>query len=306
MKLFALISAASAASKTWPSQCSPDPSVDKATDPEWTTGSWTEQCGSQFSFNPVNMTCSYSPNNFESYKFLGGGAFISGENEFFGVNKLTEEAGDLVVFYANSESYCKYNWWNGTNNAVEGGNYEHADAVIAECTTSEVNCHSLFEAVPGQYYFMETTNDHRQAKVANYNFQFYGADEEITFDIDYYDNNNTATTEKTIQLGNQQYNKKQFNVYIHGSEGRPMNLMNLTCTHCEFDVTCVRDAPAELCNSATGVYKDGDLFATDTGVVSFKTNDQVNTQVYGFSGTQQAGEVQIPNMWKSTITGAPL
>jgi len=308
MKLFATAAVVSVASAAWPSQCAPTPDVDPVANPEWTTGTWVEKCGEQFSFAPVNKTCTYSPNNYEAYKFLGGGAFISGPNQFFGVDGISSNDGDLVVFFDNTDEYCQHNWWNGSNNGVDGGSYEHGDAVLAECTSTGVVCNDvLFEPAAGQYYFMETTNDYRQAKVATYNFQFYGADESETVDILTYGHNNTYTSEgETYTVHHQQYNNKQFNIYVEGSNGDGMALFNLTCFDCEFEYSCVRNPPSELCNNEPAVYRDGDSYATDTGNIVLKTGSQVNSQLYGFSGLQQPGEVQIPNMWKSSVAGTPL
>jgi len=304
MKLFAVISAVSAG---WTGQCQPNPSVDPVAEPEWTDGSWVEKCGEQYTFQPVNATCTYAANNYEAHKFLGGGAFISGENEFFGIDGLSSTEGDLVVFYENDDSYCQYNWWNGSNNGIEDGGYEHADAVTAECTSTGVTCvDTVFVPAAGQYYFMETTNDYRQAKVANYNFQFWGANEAVDYAIYVGDHNDTLVEDGSYSVDHKQYNKKQFTINIQGSEGRGMALMNLTCFDCEFAYTCTRNPPSELCNTEAGVYRDGDTFATDTGVIVLSTGDQVNSQLYGFSGVQQPGETQIPNMWKSSVAGSSL
>merc|ERR1739848_574384 len=109
MKLFATAAVVSVASAAWPSQYAPTPDVDPVANPEWTTGTWVEKCGEQFSFAPVNKTCTYNPNNYEAYKFLGGGAFISGPNQFFGVDGISSNDGDLVVFFDNTEEYCQHN-----------------------------------------------------------------------------------------------------------------------------------------------------------------------------------------------------
>jgi len=134
MKLFALVAAVSASTK-------------------WDGISVDNTCGQQISGeNFVNKTCNIAGSDIKSV-FAGNGAFITGPASFTGFDGISGEV-DAVVFF---------------NQALDD------DGVLSNttCWDVDIDCQDNGAAVEG-VFFMETVNDDRQAKGANYNLQIVG------------------------------------------------------------------------------------------------------------------------------------
>merc|ERR1739847_161945 len=143
-------------------------------------GTWSQasMCGEQFiGFGSVvnqTRTVNDGATGRES-TFVGGGAFISSANTFFGVDGLTTGA-DVVVFGNHADS-CNEQWWNSSN----------AD-YVNDCDFEAPTC--VDAAIPASgYYFMGSVNSHVVNPDANsYNIQFWGPNESKVEAIQYYIN----------------------------------------------------------------------------------------------------------------------
>jgi len=145
MKLFALVAAVSASTS-------------------WDGISVDNTCGQQISGeNFVNKTCTIAGPNAIKSVFAGNGAFITGPNTFPGFDGISGNV-DAVVFF---------------NQALDDdGNLDNST-----CWDAAISCDDYGSAVEG-VFFMETVNDDRQAKGANYNLQIVGVSPGDTLSID--------------------------------------------------------------------------------------------------------------------------
>jgi hypothetical protein len=120
-------------------------------------------CGSHFKAEAqgvVNGSCTVDfGGSSPKYVFLGNGAFITGSHTFTGYDGVTGDDVDLVVFWEQSLD-------------AEG---EPDNSTCGSVETMSVNCVDNGSPINDGPYFMETTNDHRGAKEANWNIQIYPA-----------------------------------------------------------------------------------------------------------------------------------
>merc|ERR1739847_212189 len=174
-------------------------------------GTWSQasMCGEQFiGFGSVvNQTCTVNDGaTGREFTFVGGGAFISSANTFFGVDGLTTGA-DVVVFGNHADS-CNEQWWNSSN----------AD------------------------YFNGSVNSHVVNPDANsYNIQFWGPNESMVEAIQYYINETVGSVDMadaengaepfTYTLNHQQYNNKQFTLNLKNHAGTALSVANISCIH---------------------------------------------------------------------------
>jgi len=144
MKLFALVAAVSASTS-------------------WDGISVDNTCGQQISGeNFVNKTCTIGGPNAIKSVFAGNGAFITGPNTFTGFDGISGDV-DAVVFF-NQE-------------------FENGVGDNSTCWDAAISCDDYGSAVEG-VFFMETVNDDRQAKGANYNLQIAGVSPGDALSID--------------------------------------------------------------------------------------------------------------------------
>merc|ERR1711970_746157 len=109
----------------------------------------------------VNSTCTITGSNIKSI-FAGNGAFITGANTVTGFDGISGDV-DAVVFFEQS--------------CVDG------DCDNSTCWDAAVSCVDNGAASAG-VFFMETVNDNRQAKGANYNLQIAGVSNGDVLSID--------------------------------------------------------------------------------------------------------------------------
>jgi len=130
----------------------------------WPGQTETNPCGSQISTNmenAVNKTCTISyPDAYKPFRKFLGGTFITGENEFTSFDGAgNQDTIDVVIFWEQDEK--------------DDGTMDNS--TCAQPGELKVTCVDNGDNIYDGVYFMETTNDHRNAKAGNYNFQIYGA-----------------------------------------------------------------------------------------------------------------------------------
>jgi len=263
MKLFLLAGAVSAGSQ-WRASC------------DYVDDAWVQvqNCGQQFTgFQPVNNTCTYAGgSDSANHRFLGGGAFILDDNTFFGVDGITSPDGDLVVFGDAAAGSCNEQWHNNS----DAGYLDNCDF------GAEPAC--SLGAPPSGYYFMGTINDHRGAKDASYNIQFWGENQSKDFAIYDYINETagkvpTDSEPLSYSLDHQQYNNRIFTATFSNHNGGDLSIANASCG-----------------SPGCSVSVDGNKVTLTTG--------DVNSQLCGFS-IYVNGE-EIPDLWSSSLVGASI